>query len=80
MARAAEAEAEAKAAEAARLSEQAAGHREAVAASREDIDERRKHADELDPKTPVDADHDGRDDAEQRTPQESTAWREAERK
>lgn len=53
-ARAAEAEAEAKAAEAARLKGQAASHHDAVAASREDIEERRRHADELDPKTRVD--------------------------
>ncbi len=52
-ARAAEAEAEAKAAEAARLKQQAAGHHEAVATSREDLEERRRHADELDPKVRV---------------------------
>jgi hypothetical protein len=53
-ARAAEAEAEAKAAEAARLKGQAASHHDAVTASREDIEERRRHADDLDPKTRVD--------------------------
>ena len=57
-ARAAQAEAEAKAAEAARLQQQAAGHHEAVAASREEIEERRRHADMLDPKTRVDDDAD----------------------
>lgn len=52
-ARAAEAEAEAKAAEAARLKARAVDHHEAVATSREDIEERRRQADELDPKTRV---------------------------
>ena len=53
-ARAAEAEAEAKAAEAARLKNQAESHREVRGgASREDIEERRRHADELDPKVRV---------------------------
>jgi uncharacterized coiled-coil DUF342 family protein len=64
-ARAAQAEAEAKAAEAARLQQQAAGHHEAVAASREEIEERRRHADMLDPKTRVDDDADDQHVVEQ---------------
>lgn len=55
-ARAADAEADAKAAEAARLKGQAASHHDAVAVSREDIEERRRDADRLDPKTRVDDD------------------------
>ncbi len=68
-ARAAEAEAEAKAAEAARLKNQAESHRESVSASREDIEERRRHADELDPKVRVD------DAADDRVPDDATASR-----
>jgi FtsZ-interacting cell division protein ZipA len=74
-ARAAEAEAEAKAAEAARLKDRAAGHHEAVAASREDIDERRRRADELDPKTRAQDDA-----AEQEAARQEAARQEAERK
>ncbi len=77
-ARAAEAEAEAKAAEAARLKGQAESHREAVTASREDIEERRRHADELDPKVrsedPVD------DRVQGEAAEYQAARREAERK
>jgi hypothetical protein len=50
-ARAAQAEAEVKAAEAARLQEHAAAHQSEAAASREQLQERWDHADRIDPKT-----------------------------
>lgn len=49
-ARAAQAEADVKAAEAARLQERAAAHQSDAATSREELDARWKHADSIDPK------------------------------